>query len=157
MPRGKPITLPVIRTACDHYAMFGSWTAAARHAELSYTGLMRALNETFTEEKENAAFRFQDRIRTERVERAFDKSDKSSSWFLQHLATEHLPETQQAMTRKFEIAGEGGGPVRVVHEQRLTLADLYRAFPGSSAGDSGQLPAARPVLPPPSDDQPPAG
>jgi hypothetical protein len=59
-----------------------------------------------------------------------------------------------------EHTGAEGGPITVEHKARLTVADLANYLQpgdGSGRGAGGQLPAARPVLPDPGEDQPPAG
>lgn len=125
MPRGRPITIIDVRKAVDHYALWGSWSAAATHAGLSYSGLMKALKETFTEERDAAMDRFRDRIRVERVERAFTRDDKSSSWFLQHLATEHLPESREVLMRRVEVTGANGGPLEVTNPDVVAALDRF--------------------------------
>jgi hypothetical protein len=51
---------------------------------------------------------------------------------------------------RIEVTGADGGPVELVHEQRLTLAHVAALAAqlgnGSSASAGGELPAARPLL-----------
>lgn len=59
------------------------------------------------EEYEEAKERRRDRIRSERWERAFDRSDKWSAKFLDDLSMEQLPETRAARAQKVDVEHTG--------------------------------------------------
>lgn len=93
-----------------------------------------------------------DTLRNEIWKLRFASNESTSRWAYDHLIKWNLPEA--AEKTRFEITGDGGGPVAIQHEQRLTLAHLYafaRSVPGLGDSDIGQLPDVDQVLSAPED------
>jgi hypothetical protein len=109
--KGYPLRPTEVEVALKLIAGGATVSAAADAIERSPGTLHNAFKDTYPEEYAHARERRRDRIRSERWDRAFDRKDKSSSWFLQHLSLEELPETQAAARQRFEL--EVGGTVEV--------------------------------------------
>lgn len=134
------------------YAQGFSLRKCALAADIHVNTLIRHRDENFqgfADDLKAAGEAFNDRIRDEIVDRAFDKQHRGSDMWLERLAQWKLPEARPEAQR-IEVSGQ----VAVGHEARLTLAHVVGLAERLGLGGSAraELPAARGVLSEPDDD-----
>lgn len=111
----------------------------------SYSGLHRALTETWPDEYADAKQRRDDVVRNRVWNMGMQNIDLATArWALDHLIKWHLPEGRGSQHVEVDVKGSVG----ISHEARLTLAHVVGLAErlGLGAGARGQLPAASEIL-----------